>query len=465
MLMIALTSDNTYLKWIMSAGIVIVMSSMVYFYFMMPTSDSQYERGLNEFLIQTQNLSFSTSGKFYFQWPSFFVFTDIATRITGLQEANFEFLGFTIIAFLMCTSMYVYASKLFMKGGFLLAIVFFIGMYYYLDYQYCPFLMAFSLLFLLFVLDSRQNNPGLTLIMLILFVSMVFMHLFVPIFFILYLFIRYIISRDKHHGFLLLMYSAIYFLFATTYAQNGFFSNLLVISRLHTELTSEISLTIKSVYVPIDAIAQTFSTIVLVIIVALSCAGFFFLLVKRKLRNIDKAILFTGIVYTVPGVFIYLLSYRALPLVFLPICLGVPYIFRTRFKSFLISILLILLILFTFIPIHLAFYSEFVSYQTKEVYNADNFFIDHYGPSKNSSVLASFYTMDYLQNRAIGPPADITVDSGQIKEVDMIVYNLALQNELKGGNNTIETIIYEEKLNTVYDGGFSKILMKSYNST
>lgn len=462
MFIIALTSGNTYLKWIMTVGIVITMYSMAYFHFTLPTADSQYVRGLNEFLIQTQNLNFFSSGKFYFQWPSSFVFTDIATSITGMKVTDFEFLGYTIIAFLISTSVYVYASKFFKSGGFLLVVAFFLGMYYYLDFQYEAYTIAFSLLLLLFVLETRQRSSGLTIIMLVLFVSMVFMHLFVPVFFILYLLVRYITGRDKHHVFLFLTCSSIYFLFVNTYSQNGFFSNLRVINQLSSDVTQAVTLTTKPVYIPMDAIAQNFSTTVLIITVLLVGAGFFFILVKRKLRNIDKAILLTGIVYLVPGYFVFLLGSRALPLVFLPACLGVPYLFQTRFKSFLIGLLLILLILFTFIPIHLAFYQQTITYQTKESYNADNFFVDHYELSKRSFVFAEYWTRDYLENRMLGP-SNVTINAGQIKEVDMILYNLALQNELKGSNYNIETIVNGEKLNTLYDNGFSKILQKGYD--
>jgi hypothetical protein len=468
MFIIALTSKNIYLKWIMTVGIVVTMYSMSYFYFPFSSrgiDDSQYVRGLNEFLAQTHNLSYLTSGKVYFQWPSSFVFTDIAASITGIQVANFDYLGFMILAFLISTSVYVYASRFFKNEGFLLVIAFFIGMYYYLDFEYEAFTFAFSLLLLLLVLDARQKNSGLILMMLLFFVSLVFTHLFVPVFFLIYLFARWIISRNKHHGLLFLTCSIIYFLVETIYSKNGFFSSILNVSRLRSQLAfaSPVSLTIKQVYFPIDAIAQNFSTTVLILTVVLCVAGFFFLLVKRKLRDIDKAILLTGIVYTIPGYFVYLLGYRALALAFLPVCLGAPFIFQTRFKKLLIGLLLILLILFTFVPIHLAFSQQYITYQTKEGYIADNFFIDHYELSKPYYVLASFFTRDYLENRMIGP-SNFTTDGGQIKEVKMVMYNLALQVYFQGSNNTFETIVYGEKLNTVYDNGFSKILMKSYNS-
>jgi len=101
MLMIAITFKNDYLKLIMTVGIVMTMYSLSYFYYMLPTSDSLYYRGLNEYFIKTNNLDFSQSGKSYFQWPSIFVLSNIATSVSGLELANFEFIIYAIIGFIL----------------------------------------------------------------------------------------------------------------------------------------------------------------------------------------------------------------------------------------------------------------------------------------------------------------------------------------------------------------------------
>lgn len=85
MFMIAATSKNAYLKWLMTVGIVMTLYSITYFYALVPTSDSNYYRGLNEYFQMTKNLDFSISGKTYFQWPGFFLLTNIATSVSGLE--------------------------------------------------------------------------------------------------------------------------------------------------------------------------------------------------------------------------------------------------------------------------------------------------------------------------------------------------------------------------------------------
>jgi hypothetical protein len=62
---------------------------------------------------------------------------------------------------------------------------------------------------------------------------------------------------------------------------------------------------------------------------------------------------------------------------------------------------------------------------------------------------------------AIDTPEGSWVESGQTKEFNILVNNLALQNELAAHNITVEKTLNGEKANTVYDNGLSKIIMKS----
>jgi hypothetical protein len=466
MLMIALTSKSTYLKWIMALGFLFTIYSIGYFYFPFPIGDSQYVRGLNEFFAQTKNLYLDNSYKIYFQWPGSFIFTYVAASVTGIQVSNFDYLGYAVLGFLLATTTFVYASKFSKTGGILLLAVFFVGMYYFLDFQYEAFTIAFCPLLLLLMLDQQKRTSGTTLAMIVLFVFMTFTHLFVPVFFLLYLLTRTIISKSKHYGFIFVMYSSFYFLLETTISKGGFSHYVRAISHLQAGVSglSDTNLAVKPAYFPFDAIAQIFSTTVLIMVVVLCSACFLVLFLKRKLRDLDKAMILSGIIYSVLGPLVFLLGYRAAPLIFLPICLGVVYIFSTfpRTKPFLIGLILILLVLFTFIPIHLSFSTQYTVYQTKEGYFADNFFVKHYELSNRGLVLANFFTSNYLENRIVGPH-NFTIDSRQLKQIEMVIYNLALQHDL-GGNDTVQTFSKSNSLDIVYDNGFSRILIKNNNS-
>ena len=73
MFLIGLTTKNIYLKWLLTIGFLLTIYSLFYFYQMIPTSDSQYFRGLNEYFASTNDLNAYQPNHLYYQWPSFFI--------------------------------------------------------------------------------------------------------------------------------------------------------------------------------------------------------------------------------------------------------------------------------------------------------------------------------------------------------------------------------------------------------
>jgi hypothetical protein len=217
------------------------------------------------------------------------------------------------------------------------------------------------------------------------------------------------------------------------------------------------------VSVPIDAIAQMFTAAILITTVAICVAGFIILLAKLKMRDLDKAIaiFLTGVFYFGFGLLFYVLGSRAIPIAFIPVSLGASYLFGTRLKPYLASLFLVLLILFSFIPLHASF-TQSIHFSTRESYTSENFFIDHYDWTKHSYILADFWVADYFESKiateaytfAREPPT-FARDPQVIREVDTIFYTVGLGIDLHYVNYTIEETIYEEKLNVVYNSGSS----------
>jgi hypothetical protein len=319
MCMMAVTSKNNSLKWIISIGIVITIYSFSYFYFMLPGSDSQYFRGLTEYFIKTKNLDPLQPNHFYYQWPSFFILADIATSVSGLELANFEFLLYTIIGFLLATTLHVYAFKAYKNGGFLAVAAFFLSMFVFLNYECVPFSLALGLLFLLFMLETQQKSLGVILTMQVLFTGISITHVFAPLFFVSYLLMRSILNRSKQYRNLLLLTLSIYLLVQVTQAQFSFAINIINIMTSPTEYPHMVQTTLAPVSVPIDVIAQMFSRTVTIAVAMICVAGFIFLLIKRKMRALDKAILLAGAVYSGLGVLLNNLGERAIPITFIPL--------------------------------------------------------------------------------------------------------------------------------------------------
>jgi hypothetical protein len=458
--MIALTSESNFSKWICSVGIVVTIYSMSYFYSMLPGADSQFFRGLTEYFIKTKNLNPLQPNHDYYQWPSFFILGDIATSVSGLKLANFEFLLYTLIGFLLATTLHVYAFKAYKNSGYLAVMAFFISMFYILNYQDAPFSLALSILCLLFMLETRQSGHSSIIAMVVLFTSISITHAFVPLFFVLYLLMRSILNRSKRYRNLGLLTLTIYFLVQFTEAPVSFAQNIIGVMTWGSEYSGITETTLAPVSVPIDVIAQTLSRTVTIAFVMICVAGFILVLIKRKMRALDKAILLTGVLYSLVGVFLYTLGSRAIPLAFIPISLGAAYLLESRLRPYLACVILILLILLPSIAFHDSFTEIF---QPKETYSAENFFIDTYNWTNRGLILANFRAITYLASKQT---SDVFIaDSQAIKEVDTIFYTIRLGTYFLQLNYSMDKTVYEEKLDTIYNNGFSYVATRSWNFT
>jgi len=312
------------------------------------------------------------------------------------------------------------------------------------------------------MLETRQKSTGLIITMIVLYASLLLTHLFVPLFFVLYLLIRSLLDRNKQNrsrygGFFLLGLVS-FFLVQLTIAEFslGQISANLTTTPAYTYMVSVT--TAHTVPIPINTVAQSFSRIVTITVVILCIAGSAFLLIRRRMRNLDKAIFLTGLLYTLGGSVLNTLGERGIAIIFIPLALGAGYLFKTRFRKYFISILLVLLILFLFIPLHQSFNSE-IQFQTKETYAADNFFINHYHWTNPGVVVSDFRTNLYLTTK-LSVTQNIQSWFNLGEKVDGILYTPETGLEL-GNYSSMQSLSQGENLNVMYNDGFSFILINS----
>ncbi len=465
MFLMALTTKSTILKWLLSIGFVVALYSLSYFYSLMPVADSQFFRGLTEYFIKTRSLDASQLNLMYYQWPGYFLLADVVTSISGLTLASYEFLIYTIIAFLLATTLFVYATKKHKMAGFLTVAVFFLSMVYFLDYQSAPFSLALGILFLLFMLETRKKTPALMAIMLVLYACLLFTHLFVPVFFVLYSLIRSLFDKNKQNKsfyrnfFLFTLVS--YFIVQITIAQFNFDQILANITLSPTTYSSIVSQTTASAHpVFTDIIAQYFSRAVTITSVGLCFVGFIFLFIRKEMDAIDKAILLIGVLYSVSGVILNTIGYRGISIAFIPISLGAAFLFKSKFKRHIGGLLVVLSILVLFVPLHLSFNPE-IYFQTKETYIADNFLIDNYHWEKPGFVIADFRTIQYVQSKLSNYV--FIYDSWVLENnrPDVILYTPQFVGGQLGNYSSMETLSQGEGLDLLYNDGISYVIMNA----
>jgi hypothetical protein len=464
MFAIAITSKNNFLKWLVSIGLVLVFYSLFYFYYMLPGSDSNFFRGMTEYFINTRTLN--TSVAYYFQWPSYFLLAYMVTYVSGIELSSFEFFFFTIIGFLMATAVYVYASKMNKDAGFLSVLVFIIATFGFLDFQSVPFSLAFSLLLLLFMLETHKKNIGITLTTIILLTSISFAHAFVGLFYIVYLFVRMMLNRSKQYGLLFFLSAGIYLMVQITQAGNWLNGIFISMSAVPSEYSGMVASTLPLASNPIDVVIQVFSRTVTVSIIVICLTGFIFLLFKRKLRVIDKAIFITGFAYAVFGIALSVLGSRAIPLAFIPISLGVSYFLKSKFRRYIISIFLILSVLAVSIPLHGSFSEYPIIFQTRQEYTCEQFMLERYTWDLPTTILSDggpkFYLEYIAHERSQGstfPQNEIVsrefrIDP-RIEKYDCIIFNVGFEKAIQNFDFSLDRVqqVIVRDFNRVYDSG------------
>jgi hypothetical protein len=332
-------------------------------------------------------------------------------------------------------------------------------MFYFLNYQAVPFSLAFGIFFLLLMLETQQKSTAIIVTQLALYCSLLITHVFVALFFIIYLLIRSVLDRSNLYGRMLLFSLVSYLAVQLTLSQFSFGQIIKSILTLPYEYSGIVSATLRLITVPIDVTAQLFSRTVTIAFVLLCVAGFVFLLIKKRMRVLDKAVLLTGASYTLLGFVINTLGWRALAVAFIPISLGAAYFFESRFRKYLTGIFLVLLVLFLFIPLHQSFTSE-VEFQTKSAYVAENFFIEYYNWEKPTHIITSFRVETYLQPK-LNSYTYIYTGPETFNQSDAIVHTVELDKDFLDYNTTLENVIQEQKMNIVYDNGLSSVEIKA----
>ncbi len=460
----ALTVKNNFLRWILSIGIVLTFYSLAYFYYTMPTPDSQSFRGMNEYFFQTKSLDASQLNHFYYQWPAYFILADVVTSVSGLSLASYEFLLYAIIAFLLATVLYLYGTKKFANGGIIVVATFFFSINGFLNYQSVPFSVALSLLFLLFLLGTREKSNTLVIAMIVLFSAILLTHLFVPVFLILYFLARSIFDKnggDKRlYRNLFLITLVGYFLVQFTLARFSFDQIVLDLTKPPIESLSYLtSYSLSSAFSnPIYNTSQLFTRSVTILFVGLCAAGFIFLFIKRNLNSLDKAILFAGAIYAGLGVVLNTLGWRAGAIAFVPISLGAAVLFQGKFRKLFTVIFLVSIVLVLFVPLHNSFNTD-IEFQTKESYLLDNFFIDHYSWTNPGFVVADFRTATYLTPKLtdyVYFQDWLTAD----QKADAVLYTTQMVGSGLGNYSSMESLSQGQGLNILYNDGISQVLVK-----
>lgn len=467
---IGITSKNKFLNLINVLIVVISTYSIVYFYSFLPGSDSHFIRGMMEYFLEKGSLKPIFPTHVYFQWPLFFILNRIIIFLTGFKLIQCEFLVYTLFIFLIFTSIYSYVFNLFKNSSYISIISFIIIIYNFINIQYVPYTLALCILLLMFMIESIIiESLEKKLILIILFIFISYTHVIIPMFFILYEFFKNNIRiQEKKSIKHTLLYTVLYLSILIFQANFSFKRIIYVIMSTSSGYIKIIETTTQKTTILFDIIPQIIRRSIVISTFIICFSGFIIFIIRGKIRPIDKAIFISGLIYSALGFFINILGQRAWVIAFLPISLGASYLYITKFRPYIKLSYLILIILFIFIPIGKTLYWRNITFQTIEAYKAENFVIDHYDWNNRNRILAHYRVARYFTSRLIHYiESEYTnyfwlegIAQKRINNYDSIFHTVGLEKILLRYNYTIERILHEEKFSSVYNNGFSYLMIK-----
>jgi hypothetical protein len=480
---IGLTYNCKIIQCLVALGIFFTIYSLSFYFSMLPGSDSQLFRGLNEFFQKTSSLTPDSNWHLYYEYPLFFILTQALVMITGLQLAHIEFLLYSLIGILIVLGLFIYFYKIPSHNNrqrsnlsFLPIVGFSIVMFSFFNYQAVPFSLATSIFIIILAIEKRFHSNTLsktfTTIQLVLFVAICFMHLFVAAFFILFLFGQYLLNwrntRIRAHYLILSVLTIVIYLSVQLFqASISLRSSTETI--LNNLLTSDLSKTVQQTFysqpLPLDSLAQNFSRLSIIVAAAICVFGFLALFKARNLSKVDIALFFAGFIYLLVGTFLPILGSRAIGFIFIPLSLGVYYFTQGKKIIFIKSAFFICLILFTFVAIHHSFMGE-VQYQTKEVYEAENFLLQHFSWNKTvePKIIVDFRQSNYLTAFKATDASffgENAANFTELPEYDWIIRTIGLEKVLFEKNITISDSVLISSFNLIYSNGYTELFTRS----
>lgn len=364
----------------------IILYSYVYFFLYVPTSDSG---GVKAMFQVFQKVGINSAVESYFQYPIYFTLNEITSQILNLDVYTistfyFAFYGMLLGLFLLLI-FYKIVKQRTNQIVFIALLLYFIGIFTYLNYQWVPQTLALIFFLLMFILIDYAEFQY-ELLSVIVFAAMIFTHPFFPAIFLGYLGVYSLHNENCRNIFLVIscMYIAVLLYHATFFLPKLIDAFEKSLYGLGGEYNTKFSSSFKVPTGLSDNIISIMNRIRIPLTWLVVSSGFLFLLLKKRLDTKAIILSVTGGVYFGVGLFYSILGTRSLQILFIPMVIGFGfYIIRWKKPSTILIIALLILAIFG--PIR-SVYDPY-QFQLKEDEFSCNFLVTNI-PSNHSSHLA-----------------------------------------------------------------------------
>jgi len=424
----------------------------------------------------------------YFEFPNYFILNDILHQAVGFDVKGVAFISFSLYGILIALFLYLIYSKLMEKNyqhlSFLLVIIYFIGMFSFLNYQWAPQTLALIytlvLIFISTYLLSESSEFKWKFLIILIFSSLVFTHAFLSIIFLL--FFGILTVKKKYLFPLFLLLTSIYIIY-TLYHTIANFEQYVETFRQSIqgfggEYTKYVSKSTGESEGIISQLISNFNRIRIPIIWIIVSVGTALLFFKRKFGFFLIALGLSGGFYLGVGIFYSVLGLRSFQILFIPMTIGMIF-FISKWKKLTILVIFIILILAVFGPMRDAYNAT--QFQTDEEANACNFLANNATAEEPPRLAVNqvdygYFTTIYSYLRNVYPtvirPGELeffNIFNRSMNKKDYVIYNSNLGKEIINSGITKDhllNLLMELKMNNkIYDSGKTFIINGAFSKT
>lgn len=475
--------ESKIIKALYCSIIPIILEIPVFFYSYLPSSDSGAVRGMFQIF---QKTGINLKAISYFEFPNYFSLNEIIRQIVGLDEKGIAFLSFALYGILLSLFLYLVFHNIKKPSYYhiipsLMVLIYFIGMYSFLNYQWVPQTLALVYFFLLLLIsyhllsDISQNKWQVILILI--FISLIFTHAFFPVLFLIFF---GIIIYKKINVLpvyiamisIFLLFTLYYTIFHTSLYINTFQQS---IQGFGGDYTTKVTNSFRQIGEKniLDQLFSYINGIKFPMIWIFVSTGSVILFLKRKMSLFLVALLLTGAVYIAIGSLFSILGFRASQILFISLSTGLIF-FIMKWKKLTIAFVVVILILAVFGPMRSA-YNQTAFQEDAEAMTCD-FLANNIKNITNPKIAINQVDWGYFTNKlaylkkidttnmAIRPGSKgfLNIFNESLKENHYIVYNSNLGKEIlqylftkNQLNDKLRTIIDNKK---IYDCGSTFII-------
>ena len=380
----------------------------------------------------------------YFQYPTYFTFNEVTARITGMNANSIGMIFFALFGVLLGLYLYLFLFKVTKFTGSQVALLgvflYFTISFSFLNYQWVPQTLALIFFFLLLILITLEGTKY-KILTLIVFVVLVFTHMFIPIIFLLFFGVYSLKKRESFRMFIVMtcLYVAVLVYF-TTYYLPQIISAFMETVYGFGEYSNTLSQSFKATTSFFDEIISNVNRVRVPITLGVLAIGFLIGLYKKKIHYILLILGLVGGVYLLLGLVYPVLGLRALQILIIALVAGIGFL-MLKMKKPTIVLVTILIILSIFGSIRGSY--DQTQFILNEEENTCRFLASSISTEKTSYIGVDQVDWGYITNIAqfinkghtmkIRPSNILFYDifNSSMKNNNYVIYNSNLGKEIR----------------------------------